>query len=250
MFKPFKTPRLAGLKVNQWIIQQRFWGGIVQPIGWAANAPPQVIRRPWNAWSASFPHLIAAQCPGNTKSRKLQEAADASEESRSKMRSWRCLDGFDVFHSFLINISDIFRLSYPPFTTVDTSSEFWYYLAKTRFAKNHRLPWGRHWVISQAIYVHQAQAWMPGHSDGLGAQRVGWVDSRWLDIKRLSDKSHLGLANWTCTPGIAVIFFFWLTNLGGQYGSIVLSFSDFDPFLGRLRFILGIHSARSCRGVM
>ena len=36
------------------------------------------------------------------------------------------------------------------------------------------------------------------------------------DIKRLSDKGHLGLANWTCTPGIAAVFFFLMTQFGGS----------------------------------
>ena len=163
------------------------------------SATPQAIRRPWNAWSALFPRLIAAQWPGDTE---IQKAADASEESGSKMRSWRCLDGFDVSYSCTFQTFSDYHIHHSLLYI------FWIPIGKTRFVKIHRLPWvdtepsAKPSMSTKPLTWSHFEAWLPGHSDGSGAQR-GWVD----DTKRLSDKGHMGLANWTCTPGINILSF-------------------------------------------
>lgn len=62
-----------------------------------------------------------------------QEAADASEVSRSKMRSWRCLDGFNVFYSSIEHFS---RFQTIICTTHYSTYIFWILIGKTKVREN------------------------------------------------------------------------------------------------------------------
>lgn len=120
--------------------------------------------------------ISASDCSTVSWQYEIQEAAGSCRRFRGVKVQNEELKMFGWFWCFSFFLNKHFR----HFQTIISTTHYCRYIiwililiGKTRFAKIHRLPWGRHWAISQAIYVHQAQAWMPGHSDGLGAQRVG-----------------------------------------------------------------------------